>query len=119
MPFKHIRLIIYIVAGILEIGGGYLYWIALRTHQASKGRIALLCILGTIVLTGYGLVPTFQPIETFGRTFAIYGGFFILLSFLWAYLFEGTKMDAGDGIGCAIAMIGVLTIWFYPRGQAA
>ena len=105
---------LFILAGFLEIGGGYMFWIGLRSKK-SASQIALFCILGGVILAAYGVVPTFQPLETFGRTFAIYGGFFILLSFLWGYLLDGTKMDVGDSIGCAVALVGVLIIWFYPR----
>lgn len=38
---------------------------------------------GGIVLVVYGIVPCLQPISDFGRLYAVYGGFFILLSYLW------------------------------------
>ena len=62
----------------------------------------------------YGIIPTWQT-SHFGRIYAVYGGFFIVLSYLWAYVFEGTKPDVGDYIGAAIALAGVAIAWFYPR----
>ena len=38
---------------------------------------------GGAVLVAYGVVPCFQPISDFGRLYAVYGGFFILLSYVW------------------------------------
>lgn len=32
---------------------------------------------------GYGFVPCAQPMSDFGRIYAVYGGFFIVLSYLW------------------------------------
>ena len=63
----------------------------------------------------YGIVPTFQPMNSFGRTFAVYGGFFIILSFVWAVIFDGMVLHTGDYVGTAIALIGVCVIWFWPQ----
>jgi drug/metabolite transporter superfamily protein YnfA len=71
--------------------------------------------LGSLVLIGYGFVPTLQPDANFGRIFAVYGGFFIVLSYCWAVAFDGFVMDKGDYIGAAIALAGVLLTWFWPR----
>ena len=102
---------LFILAGILEIGGGYLVWKGVR----DKLRPAITIPLGCIILAAYGLVVTLQPLESFGRTFALYGGFFIVLSYLWAYVFDGTPADTGDLIGSAIALSGVCVAWFWPR----
>ena len=102
---------LFVIAGILEIGGGYLVWKGVR----EKLRPAITIPLGCIILAAYGLVVTLQPLESFGRTFAVYGGFFIVLSYLWAYIFDGTPVDTGDLIGSAIALSGVCVAWFWPR----
>ena len=31
----------------------------------------------------YGFIPCLQPMSDFGRIYAVYGGFFIVLSFVW------------------------------------
>ena len=36
-----------------------------------------------MVLVLYGFIPCLQPISDFGRVYAVYGGFFIALSYLW------------------------------------
>ena len=33
----------------------------------------------------YGFIPTLQPTSDFGRLYAIYGGFFIVLSYAWGW----------------------------------
>jgi drug/metabolite transporter superfamily protein YnfA len=102
---------LFILAGILEVGGGYLIWQAVREKVNAKLYIPI----GCIILIAYGFVPTLQPINSFGRTFAIYGGFFIVLSYAWGAYFDDMKLDAGDYIGSSIAIAGVLVCWFWPR----
>ena len=102
---------LFIFAGVLEIGGGYLIWIGIRENY----KPAITIPFGCVVLAAYGFVPTLQPSASFGRVFAVYGGFFIILSYLWAYVFDKTPMDTGDLVGSAIALAGVLIAWFWPR----
>lgn len=107
-------LFLFLLAGICEVGGGYLIWIGIREHR----RPEVLVPIGSIILVVYGFIPTLQPIQSFGRIFAIYGGFFILLSYIWAVLFDNFKVDKGDIIGTAIAIAGVCVCWFWPRNMS-
>lgn len=102
---------LFIAAGIAEIGGGYMVWKGLRENY----RPYLLVPLGSITLVLYGIIPTFQIQDNFGRVFAVYGGFFIVMSYLWGYVFDGMAVDTGDIVGSAIALSGVLVCWFWPR----
>ena len=68
----------------------------------------------------YGYIPCLQPSaasDGFGRIYAVYGGYFIVLSFLLAWALEGesAKPDIGDIVGGAISLVGVLLILFWPR----
>lgn len=49
------------------------------------------------------------------RVYAVYGGFFIVMSYLWAWALEGERPDVGDAVGAAIAVGGVLVALFWPR----
>jgi drug/metabolite transporter superfamily protein YnfA len=106
-----LTIFLFILAGVFEVGGGYLVWIGVRQKKLPYIMIPA----GALVLVCYGFIPTFQPIDSFGRTFAVYGGFFIVLSYFWAYLFDGMILDLGDYIGSAIALVGVCIAWFWPR----
>jgi len=46
-------------------------------------------------------------VDSFGRVYAVYGGFFIVLSYVWAYIFDNFKPDIGDYVGTSIA-IGII-----------
>eukprot|EP00741_Cyanophora_paradoxa_P009703 tig00001600_g9400.t1 len=100
---------LFLVAGLCEIGGGWMVWKAVR-----EGAPRWWAALGSLVLVGYGFIPTLQR-ETFGRTYAAYGGFFIVLSLLWGALFDGFRPDRYDLLGSLIALAGVALVMFAPR----
>ena len=102
----------FILAGVFEIGGGYLVWGWLR-----DGKSFWYGITGAIVLILYGIIPTFQPPNAnFGRVYATYGGIFIVLSILWGWKIDNIVPDKFDLIGGAIALVGVIIIMYAPRG---
>ena len=100
---------LFVLAGVCEIGGGWLVWQWLRA-----GWSPLFGLLGGVVLVLYGVIPTFQPAH-FGRTYAAYGGFFIVLSLLWGWLLDGNRPDGFDLLGAAIALGGVSIVMYWPR----
>lgn len=84
---------LFFLAGLLEIGGGYLVWLWLR-----ESRGWLLGALGGLVLFLYGVVPTLQPTQ-FGRVYAAYGGVFVVLSLLWGWWVDGVRPDRPEVVG--------------------
>ena len=100
----------FILAGLFEIGGGYLMWLWLR-----EGKALWYGVLGAFILVLYGIVPTLQP-ANFGRVYAAYGGIFIVLSLLWGWKVDNISPDKFDVIGGFIALAGVLIIMYWPRG---
>ena len=104
-----ITLFFFFVAGLCEIGGGYLVWLWLR-----DGMSWMLGALGGLVLFLYGVVPTFQP-SHFHRIYAAYGGIFIVMAVFWGWIFEGIAPDGFDVIGSAISLAGVAIIFYMPR----
>ncbi|MDF2845149.1 MAG: hypothetical protein K0R00_3575 [Herbinix sp.] len=101
----------FIVAGIFEIGGGYLVWLWLR-----EGKSFIYGIVGALVLVLYGIIPTLQPqTANFGRVYATYGGIFIVLSVFWGWKVDRVQPDKYDILGAFIALIGVLVIMYAPR----
>ena len=71
--------------------------------------------LGFVILMVYGVVPTLQPLEDFGRTYAVYGGVFIVFSYAFARIVDGFKLDVGDYVGCAVSLVGVVIAVAWPR----
>jgi small multidrug resistance family-3 protein len=104
-------ILLFILAGIFEIGGGYLVWLWVR-----EGKELIFAVFGVIVLFLYGVVPTFQP-SYFHRIYATYGGIFVVMSLLWGWIFDKTLPDAYDLIGALIIIIGVSIIYYWPRKE--
>jgi len=104
-----ISIIFFLLAGLCEIGGGYLVWLWLRESMSW-----MLGVLGGFVLFAYGIVPTFQP-SHFHRIYSAYGGIFILLALVWSWLLLGVRPDKFDIIGACISLIGVVIIFYIPR----
>jgi small multidrug resistance family-3 protein len=102
-------LAIFILAGLCEIGGGYLVWLWLKADKTFWYGVS-----GGLILVLYGVVATWQT-ASFGRVYATYGGIFIVLALVWAWRIDGFKPDKYDIIGAVIALIGACIIIYMPR----
>ena len=117
---------IFCLAGVAEIMGGWMVWVAIRGQQQQQHQDMSdaketvrkpwwYALLGSFVLVCYGFIPCLQPTDSFGRLYAVYGGFFIVLSFLFGWALDGDQPDVGDIIGGLIALAGVCVVMFWPR----
>jgi len=100
---------LFALAGLAEIGGGYLVWLWWR-----DGRAWPIGLAGGLALMLYGIVPTYQPAH-FGRVYAAYGGVFVVLSILWGWAIDRVAPDRWDVAGAAICLLGVAVIMYAPR----
>lgn len=100
---------LFIVAGLAEIGGGWLVWQAIR-----EGKPLSWGVVGGLVLILYGIIPTLQREPAFGRVYAAYGGVFVVLALLWAWRVDGWQPDRYDLLGALVALLGVVII-MWPR----
>ncbi len=101
--------ILFFVAALMEIGGGYLVWLWIR----EKKTIAL-ALLGGIILFVYGIIPTLQP-ANFGRVYAAYGGIFILSSIVWGMFVDKKRPDKYEIFGSLVTVFGAIIIFYSPR----
>lgn len=100
---------LFFIAGLCEIGGGYLVWQWWRSGAAWP-----IGALGAAILVLYGIVPTFQP-ASFGRVYAAYGGVFVVMSIAWGQIIDHWTPDRFDLIGAALCLAGVAVIMYAPR----
>lgn len=106
--------VLFLLAGLLEIGGGYLVWLWLR-----RGFHFGLGVAGFVALALYGVVPVFQASEhPFGRVYAAYGAVFIFLSMLWGWGIDRQRPDLRDCLGAALCLAGV-AVMMWPRAALA
>lgn len=110
MPEVTRALLIFGLAALAEIGGGWLMWQWLRVE-----RSWVLGLTGALVLVTYGIIATWQHDASFGRVYAAYGGIFIVMALLWGRVFDGFRPDCWDLIGASICFAGVLVMFFGPR----
>ena len=101
--------LLFILAGLFEIGGGYLVWQWLKNDKPPWWGI-----VGGIVLVLYGVVATWQTAD-FGRVYAAYGGIFIIMALIWAWKVDNFQPDKWDVIGALVAVIGACIIIYMPR----
>jgi small multidrug resistance family-3 protein len=101
--------ILFVAAGLCEIGGGYLVWRWWREGAAWPAGV-----FGAGILVLYGIIPALQP-AVFGRVYAAYGGVFVVMSLVWARVFDGFAPDRFDIIGAVLCLSGVALIMYAPR----
>ena len=107
-----ISITLFIAAAILEIIGCFTFWAWLRL-----GKSIFWIFPGIISLAGFAFLLT--RIETLfaGRTFAAYGGIYIVASILWLWVIEGHRPDKWDIVGSIICIMGAVVILFGQRQQ--
>ena len=96
---------LFVLAGLCEIGGGYLIWSWMRDHKPLAWAL-----VGAGVLSLYGVVAALQPITEFGRIYAAYGGVFIVLALAWGVLVDEFRPDRYDLLGALICVVGVMVM---------
>jgi small multidrug resistance family-3 protein len=101
--------LLFLVAGLCEIGGGYCVWQWWRNDAHWMFGVA-----GAVVLFLYGVVPTYQPAH-FGRVYAAYGGWFVMLSLFWGWAVDRVQPDRYDVMGGLVCLVGVAIIIYWPR----
>jgi len=101
---------LFTLAGLCEIGGGYLVWLWLR-----EGRTALWGLFGAAILVLYGVVPTWQTEPVFGRIYAAYGGAFVVFAMLWGWGVDRKTPDLYDALGACLCLAGAAIIMWSPR----
>lgn len=104
-------LLAYAGAALAEIAGCFAFWAWVRLGQSP-----LWLIPGLVSLALFAWLLTLVDSDAAGRTFAAYGGVYIVASVLWLWLVENTRPDRWDVSGAAICLIGAAVILLGPRG---
>lgn len=102
--------IIYAFAALFEIAGCFAFWAWLKLAKSIWWLAP-----GMVSLALFAWLLTLVPSAAAVRTFAAYGGIYIVASLLWLWLVESRVPDRYDVGGALICFAGTSVILFGPR----
>jgi small multidrug resistance family-3 protein len=100
--------LLFAVTALAEIVGCYLPWLVLR-----EGRSLWLLVPAAISLAVFAWLLTLHPAAA-GRTYAAYGGMYIVVALAWLRVVDGVTLTKWDVSGAAVALTGMLIIALQP-----
>ena len=101
--------LLFAVTALAEIVGCYLPWLVLK-----QGKSLLLLLPAAISLGLFAWLLTLHPTSA-GRTYAAYGGMYIVVALAWLRLVDGVALTRWDISGAAIALTGMAVIALQPQ----
>lgn len=101
---------IFILAACAEIFGCFTFWLWLRSNQSVYWIMP-----GIASLIFFSWILTFSPAEFAGRSYAIYGGIYIISSLFWMWKVEKQAPDLWDLFGATLCFIGAIIILWAPK----
>ena len=102
----------YAIAAVAEIIGCFAFWAWLRLDKSVYWILP-----GIVSLIVFAVLLTRINSMFAGRTFAAYGGVYIVASLLWLWIIEGQRLDKWDILGAIICIAGAVVILFGQRQQ--
>ncbi|HXF65656.1 MAG TPA: YnfA family protein [Burkholderiales bacterium] len=105
-------LALFTLTAIAEIVGCYLPYLWLKREGP-----AWLLAPAAIALALFVWLLTLHP-HAAGRTYAAYGGIYIVVALVWLGLVDRIVPDRWDVIGGAVTLAGMAIIYFGPRSAA-
>lgn len=103
--------IAYLAAALAEIAGCFAFWAWLRLD-----RSPLWLLPGVAALCAFAYLLTLVEAEHAGRTYAAYGGVYMVTAIGWLWIVEGARPDRWDLIGAVACLSGAVIILWGPRG---
>lgn len=96
--------LLFVITAIAEILGCYLPYLWLR-----KGSSAWLLLPGFVSLAAFAWLLSLHPTGA-ARTYAAYGGVYIVVALAWLRLVEGQSLTRWDVAGSLVALLGMAII---------
>ncbi|MCX7556641.1 MAG: hypothetical protein RLZ81_450 [Pseudomonadota bacterium] len=100
---------LFFVTAVAEIIGCYLPWLVLK-----QGRPMWWLLPGAASLAVFAWLLTLHPTAA-GRTYAAYGGVYVVVALLWLWRVDGIVPTRWDVFGGAICLAGMAIIALQPR----
>lgn len=102
---------LYVAAALAEIAGCFAFWAWWK-----QGASVWWLVPGMASLAAFAWLLALTPVDAAGRSYAAYGGIYILASLLWLWAVEGQVPRVADGLGAALALAGAGVILWGARG---
>ena len=102
---------LYVLTALAEILGCYLPWLVLKQRKTPW-----LLLPAALSLALFAWLLTLHP-SAAGRTYAAYGGVYVVIALLWLRLVDGAPITKWDGLGGAITLAGMAIIAFQPLSK--
>ncbi|WP_198314658.1 YnfA family protein [Chitinibacter sp. GC72] len=102
---------LFAITALAEIVGCYLPWLVLK-----QGKPLYLLLPAAASLALFAWLLTLHP-SAAGRTYAAYGGMYIVIALLWLRLVDGIALTRWDLAGAALALLGMAVIALQPLGK--
>jgi small multidrug resistance family-3 protein len=102
--------LIFAGAALAEIAGCFSFWAWLRL-----GKSFWWLVPGIMSLALFAFLLTLVDSSAAGRTYATYGGIYIVSSLVWLWAVEGHRPDRWDVSGALVCLAGAAIILFGPR----
>ena len=99
---------LYVLTALAEILGCYLPWLVLK-----QDKTPWLLLPAAVALALFAWLLTLHP-SAAGRTYAAYGGVYVVTALLWLRLVDGAPLTKSDCLGGAITLVGMAIIAFQP-----
>lgn len=96
---------IYVTAAIAEIAGCFALWAWLRQDKSAWWLLP-----GMTFLLVFAWLFTRIDVGFAGRTYAAYGGIYIVSSLIWLWFIEGVQPTGWDVGGAGLAVLGTVVI---------
>src|SRR5690554_4036714 len=101
--------LLFTATALAEILGCYLPYLWLR-----KGGSGWLLLPAAMSLALFVWLLTLHPTAA-GRTYAAYGGMYVVVALLWLRYIEGAALTRWDISGAAVALVGMAIIALQPH----
>ncbi|MGO4763739.1 YnfA family protein [Cupriavidus sp. 2KB_3] len=101
--------LLFAITAVAEIVGCYLPWLVLK-----QGKSMLLLIPAAISLALFAWLLTLHPTAA-GRTYAAYGGMYIVVALVWLRVVDGVRLTSWDLAGAVVCLAGMALIALQPR----
>lgn len=105
-----VNILAFAGAAVAEIAGCFAFWAWLR-----MGYSAVWLVPGIAALVLFAYLLTLVNSEFAGRSYAAYGGIYVVASLIWLWTIEGAKPDRWDVVGATVCLAGMAIILFVPR----